>query len=62
MRLKRLAPERLEIAREEYAKLVNPVVKELLGEYCSFEWVMYRASEPMSSGKETCPPMSSGRN
>ena len=46
MRLKRLAPERLEIAREEYAKLANPVVKELLGEYCSFEWVMYRATEP----------------
>ena len=46
MRLKRLAPERLEIAHEEYAKLVNPVVKELLGEYCSFEWVMYRVTEP----------------
>ena len=46
MRLKRLAPEWLEIAREEYAKLANPVVKELLGEYCSFEWVMYRATEP----------------
>lgn len=51
MRLNRLAPERLEIAREEYAKLVNTVVEELLGEYCSFEWVMYRASEPMEFWK-----------
>ena len=51
MRLKRLAPERLEIAREEYAKLVNPVVEELLGEYCSFEWVMHRASEPLEFWK-----------
>ncbi len=51
MRLNRLAPERIEIAREEYAKLVNTVVEELLGEYCSFEWVMYRTSEPMEFWK-----------
>ena len=52
MRLKRLAPERLQIAREEYVKLANPTVLELLGEYCSFEWVMYRASEPMDFWKK----------
>lgn len=55
MKLKRLTPERLGIAREEYDKLINPVVKKLLGEYSTFEWVMYRASEPTDFWKRDLP-------
>ena len=55
MKLKRLTPERLGIAREEYDKLINPVVKKLLGEYSTFEWVMYRVSEPTEFWKRDLP-------
>ena len=40
MKLKRLTPERLGIAREEYDKLINPVVKKLLGVSVFFHYFL----------------------
>lgn len=52
MRLSQLTPDRLRIAREEYGKLVTPIVTKLLGGYGAFEWVLYRAEYPFDFWKK----------
>ena len=52
MRLSQLTPARLRIAREEYCKLVTPIVTKLLGGYGAFEWVLYRAEYPFEFWKK----------
>jgi len=51
MKLNQLKQTRLEIAREEYTKLFNPVVDKLLGEYGTFEWVLYKTDYPVDFWK-----------
>ena len=55
MKLNQLKQDRLEIAREEYSKLINPVVKDLLGEYSSFEWVVYKTARSNDFRKKDIP-------
>ena len=55
MKLNQLKQDRLEIAREEYSKLINPVVKDLLGEYSTFEWVVYKTERPIDFWKKDLP-------
>ena len=52
MRISQLTPTRLKIAREEYDKLVTPIVTKLLGGYSAFEWVLYRAEYPFEFWKK----------
>ena len=52
MRISQLTPTRLKIAREEYGKLVTPIVTKLLGGYSAFEWVLYRAEYPFEFWKK----------
>lgn len=55
MKLNQLKQTRLEIAREEYKKLFNPVVDKLLGEYGTFEWVLYKTDYPVDFWKRDLP-------
>lgn len=55
MKLNQRCQDRLDIAREEYDKLINPVVKELLGEYSAFEWVIYKTERPFDFWKKDLP-------
>ena len=55
MKLNQLKRDWLEIASEEYIKLINPVVNALLGEYSMFEWVVYKTERPIDFQKKDLP-------
>ena len=55
MKLNQLKQDWLEIAHEEYNKLINPVAKRILGDYSAFEWVVYKTERPIDFRKKDLP-------
>ena len=53
MKQSELTPFQLAVVRNEYEKLCSNDVEYFLGEYSTFEWVLYRAYLPHSCEKST---------
>ena len=53
MKQSELTPFQLAVVRNEYEKLCSNDVEYFLGEYSSFEWVLYRAYLPDSCKEST---------